>query len=423
MAVAAASAADSTPTFTRDVFPILEKTCIQCHRAGEMAPMPLTTYEEVRPWAAAIRQAVLLRKMPPWYADAPLGHFANDWRLTPQEIDTIKRWADGRAPQGDPSQMPPPRHFAEGWLNGQPNLVLSVPHPVEIPAQGNDLHLSFVFEHEFDQDTWVSGFEIRPEVRKVVHHASLNVVIPAPGRTVDWKAVQEMGQTDERNFTIKTIHLGLPGSFAFHTVKNVAVLLPKGSRLRIDVHYVPHGKQELERTKVGLYFAEGHIDRERRNFNYQHLDLRIPPNTADYSCGGTKIVPEDVTVQQVACHMHIRGKSYRIWAERPNGSTVELLNVPHYNFNWQQQYELARPVHLPKGTVLHYEAHYDNSRDNVTLLQFDTPEREVTWGGRTIDEMMGGHVLYTVDSQHLNLTIDGRTGHPLPSAQQAAQLP
>jgi hypothetical protein len=187
------------PTFTRDVFPILEKTCIQCHRAGEMAPMPLTTYEEVRLWAAAIRQAVLLRKMPPWYTDAPLGHFANDWRLTPQEMDTIKRWADGRAPRGDPSEMPPPRHFAAGRRNGQPNLVLSIPHPVEIPAQGNDLHLSFVFEREFDQDTWVSGFEIRPEVRKVVHHASLNVVIPEPGHTVDWKAVQSVISASRRS--------------------------------------------------------------------------------------------------------------------------------------------------------------------------------------------------------------------------------
>ena len=409
------------PTFTRDVFPILEKTCVQCHRPGEMAPMPLTTYKEVRPWAAAIRETVLLRKMPPWYADAPLGHFANDWRLSDAEVSTISRWVDAHTPEGDPADMPPPRHFTEGWLNGPPNLVLAIPKPVEIPASGSDLHPSFVFEHDFDQDTWVSGFEIRPDVRKIVHHANLNVVIPEPGKTVDWETLQTKGERKEdHNFTIKSIHVGVPGRYAFQTAKGVAVLLPKGSRLRIDLHYVAYGKPVTEQTKVGLYFAEGHIDQERRNYNFQYKALRIPPNTADYYCAGTKTVPEPVTVQQVACHMHVRGKSYRIWAELPDSRTVELMNVPHYNFLWQQQYELAEPVHLPKGSIIHYEAHYDNSPANALLLQYDTPDREVVWAERTIDEMMGGHVLHTVDSQHLNLTIDGRTGHVVSQIQRAA---
>jgi hypothetical protein len=401
-----------TPTFTRDVFPILQKTCVQCHRPGEMAPMPLTTYKEVRPWAAAIRETVLLRKMPPWYAEAPPGHFANDWRLTDAEVSTISRWIDAHTPEGDLADMPPARHFADGWLNGQPNLVLAIPKPVQIPASGNDLHPSFVFEHDFDQDTWVSGFEIRPDVRKIVHHANLNVVIPEPGKTVDWNTLQEKGERKEdRNFTIKSIHVGVPGRYAFQTAKGVAVLLPKGSRLRIDLHYVAYGQPVVEQTKVGLYFAEGHIDQERRNYNFQYKALRIPPNTPDYYCAGTKTVPEPVTVQQVACHMHVRGRSYRIWAELPDGREVELMNVPHYNFLWQQQYELAEPVHLPKGSILHYEAHYDNSRSNSLLMQYDTPDREVVWAERTIDEMMGGHVLHTVDSQRLDLTIDGRTGH------------
>jgi hypothetical protein len=407
-------ALERTPTFTRDIYPILEKTCIQCHRAGEMAPMPLTTYKEVRPWVAAIREAVLLRRMPPWYADGPLGHFSNDWRLTRDEISIIQRWAEAHAPEGNPAELAPARHFSEGWLNGQPNLVLSIPKAVEIPARGNDLHPSIVFEHDFDQDTWVSGFEIRPEFRKVVHHANLNVVIPEPGKTVDWARLQKEGQKkDDKDFTIKSIHVGVPGRYTFRTAKGVAVLLPKGSRLRIDLHYVPYGEAVAEQTKVGLYYAEGLIDQERRNYNYQHRELRIPPNTAGYYCAGTKIVPEDVTVQQVACHMHVRGKSYRIWAELPDGNQAELMNVPHYNFAWQQQYELAEPVHLPKGTILHYEAHYDNSRNNALLLQYDTPDREVVWAERTVDEMMGGHVLHTVDSQHLNLMIDGRTGHPI----------
>jgi len=356
--------------------------------------------------------------MPPWYAEAPLGHFANDWRLTDAEVSTISRWIDARTPEGDPADMPPPRHFTDGWLNGKPNLVLAIPKPVQIPAAGNDLHPSFVFEHDFDQDTWVSGFEIRPDVRKIVHHANLNVVIPEPGKTVDWKTLQTKGERKEdHDFTIKSIHVGVPGRYAFQTAKGVAVLLPKGSRLRIDLHYVAYGKPEVEQTKVGLYFAEGHIDQERRNYNFQYKALRIPPNTADYYCEGAKTVPEPVTVQQVACHMHVRGKSYRIWADLPDRGAVELMKVPHYNFLWQQQYELAEPVHLPKGSIIHYEAHYNNSPSNTMLLQYDTPEREVVWAERTIDEMMGGHVLHTVDSQHLNLTIDGRTGHVVSSPQ------
>jgi hypothetical protein len=295
--------------------------------------MPLTTYKEVRPWAAAIREAIMLCRMPPWYADAPRGDFSNDCRLTADEISIIRRWADAHAPEGNPADLAPARQFSEGWLSGQPNLVLAIPKPVEIPAKGNDLHPSIVFEHDFDEDTWVSGFEIRPEFRKVVHHANLTVVTPLPGKTIDWERLRKEGQKkDDTHLTVNTIHVGVPGRYAFRTAKGVAVLLPKGSRLRIDLHYVPYGEAVMERTKVGLYYAEGLIDQERRNYNYQHRELRIPPNTPNYYCTGTKVVPEDVTVQQVACHMHVRGKSYRIWAELPDGKQMELMKVPHYSF-------------------------------------------------------------------------------------------
>ncbi|MCI0621820.1 MAG: hypothetical protein L0387_09140 [Acidobacteria bacterium] len=405
------SLATEAPTFSKDIFPILQEKCVECHRPGEMAPMSLITYKEVRPWAVAMREAVLTRRMPPWYAEGPLGHFANDLRLTADEIRMIKEWVEAKAPEGNPADLPPARAFAEGWVRGTPNLILAIPAEVQVPATGNDLYPSIILEHTFERDTWVSRFEIRPENRQVVHHANLHMIVPDPGVQVEWSRLVKNGEgKNDKGYAVKGVHVGVPGRFAFDTSKETAVLLPKGSRLRIDLHYVATGKPETDRTRVGIYFAEGRVDKERRNLNFQTKEIRILPNVSDHVVRGVKEVTEPITVTQVACHMHLRGKSYRIVAELPDGKEVLLMNVPQYSFSWQQLYELAQPVKLPGGTRLHYIATYDNSRRNTALEGYDTPDREVTWGQRTIDEMMGGHVLHTSDGEHLGLTIDSRTG-------------
>jgi hypothetical protein len=370
--------------------------------------MSLITYAQVRPWAAAVKEAVVLRKMPPWPADAPLGHFSNDWRLRDDEVDLIRQWAAAKAPAGNPSDAPPARAFTEGWQMGQPDIVLRLPQEQHVPGNGEDLWKFIFFERMFDHDTWIRGLEIKPGNRKVLHHANVHVVTPLGTGPVDWSAVPEDMEAPGNQpgkltgFRSVGIHVGLPGRFSFETAPGSAVLIPKGSRLRINIHYAPAKTPETDRTEVGLYLAQGPVAKEWRDLHCRLTNLRIPAGDANYQIEGTNKVKSPITVYQVGAHMHLRGKSYRIEAELPDGQRLELLNVGQFSFNWQLMYVLAQPVHLPAGTVIHYLATYDNSAANPLVMQYDTPNRLVTHGERTVDEMMGGFVMHTVDAEQLN---------------------
>jgi hypothetical protein len=202
-------------------------------------------------------------------------------------------------------------------------------------------------------------------------------------------------------FRQETMHVGLPGRFWFETMPGSAMLIPKGSRIRINIHYAPARTPETDLTEVGLYLAKGAVQKEWRDLHCKLYDFRIPANASDYQVEGTKTVTQPITVYQVGAHMHLRGKAYRIDAELPDGKHIELLNVGKFSFNWQLMYVLAEPVHLPAGTIVHYRATWDNSAANPLVVQYDTPNREVTNGERTVDEMMGGYVMHTVDSEQL----------------------
>jgi hypothetical protein len=200
------------------------------------------------------------------------------------------------------------------------------------------------------------------------------------------------------------IHVGLPGRFWFETVPGSAVKIPKGSRLRINIHYAPAKMPEIDLTELGLYMANGPVAKEWRDLHCRLLTMRIPAGASDYQIEGTNQVQAPITVYQVGAHMHLRGKAYRIDAELPDGKKIELLNVRKFSFAWQLMYELAQPVHLPAGTLLRYHAAYDNSAGNPFVVEYDTPDRDVTYGERTVDEMMGGFVMHTVDSEQLSLS-------------------
>jgi hypothetical protein len=405
--MAVAASLPGSPTFYKDVAPILQARCAGCHRPRDIAPMALRTYDEVRPWAAAIKEAVLLRKMPPWPAEGPRGRYANDWRLTDAQVDIIRRWAEAHAPAGDSKDAPREQASGDGWKLGKPDMLLRLPQEQHIPGAGEDLWKFIFFDKIFEQDTWIRGLEIRPGNRKVVHHANIAMVTPTGAGPVDWSKVPEdmeapgnkPGKLD--GFRQTGIHVGLPGRFWFETVPGSAVIIPKGSRLRINIHYAPAKTPETDLTELGLYLAQQPVEKEWRDLHLRLLTMRIPAGATDYQIEGTNKVKEPITVYQVGAHMHLRGKAYRIDAELPDGSKVELLDVRRFSFAWQLMYELAQPVHLPAGTVLRYHATYDNSAANPFVVQYDTPNREVTYGERTVDEMMGGFVMHTVDSEHL----------------------
>ncbi|HEY3840330.1 MAG TPA: cytochrome c [Bryobacteraceae bacterium] len=414
-----AASLPSSPTFYKDVAPILNAHCVQCHRPGEIAPMSLTGYDQVRPWASAIKEAVLMKAMPPWPSDAPAGHFSNDWRLTDQQVEIIRRWADASAPAGNRADAPPAQNFTDAWKLGEPSVVLTLPKPQQIAGNGQDLWKFIVFEKTFEHDTWIRGLEIRPGNREVVHHANIAIVTPVGSGPADWSKVPEdMEAPDNQGgkfdgFRITGVHVGLPSRFWFETEPGSAVLIPKGSRVRINIHYAPARKAATDLTQVALYYANGQISKEWQDLHCRLLTMKIPPNDPNYRLEGTKKVTEPITVYQVGAHMHLRGKTYRIYADLPDGSNVELLNVPRFNFNWQLMYDLSQPVHLPAGTTIHYIATYDNSPSNRLVTQYDTPNREVDYGERTVDEMMGGFVMNTVDKQALNLMVDGKTGEAI----------
>jgi hypothetical protein len=291
---------------------------------------------------------------------------------------------------------------------GEPDILLRLPHEQRIPGNGEDLRKYIFFEKVFDHDTWIRGLEIRPGNRKVVHHANILVVTPTGSGPVDWSsAPEEMDAPGNQpgalaGFRTIPVHVGLPGRFSFETTPGSAVLIPKGSRVRINIHYAPAKTGETDRTEVGLYLPQGAVEKEWRDLHCRLLTMKIPAGDSNYQLEGTNKVKKPITVYQVGAHMHLRGKAYRIDAELPDGKTIELLNVSKFDFNWQLMYTLAEPVHLPAGTILHYRATYDNSAANPLVVRYDTPDREVTYGERTVDEMMGGYVMHTVDSETLS---------------------
>ena len=262
----------------------------------------------------------------------------------------------------------------------------------------------------------VKSRDVKPGNRKVVHHANIILIIPDEGKPVDWSHVPEDMEAPGNNagklagFHSETVHVGLPGRFGFETEPGTAFLLPKGSRLRINIHYAPVRTPETDNTEVALYLAKGTVEKNWQDLRCKLLDFMIPENTAGYEVKGTRKVTHPITIYQIGAHMHLRGQAYRIEADLPDGKKVELLNVPRFSFNWQLMYVLAEPVHLPAGTVVHYTATYNNSRTNRLVTRYDTPDRAVGNGERTVDEMMTGYVMYTDDSEHLNLTLD-RSGH------------
>jgi hypothetical protein len=367
--------------------------------------MSLITYEQVRPWAAAIKEAVLKRSMPPWPATAPPGHFAKDGRLTDQQIDVIRTWANSGAAAGDRKDAPPPRRFPEIWEMGRPDLMLTLPRTQRIPGNGRELWKYVYFDKEFDQDTWIRGLEIHPGNYNRVHHANIQVVTAIGSGPVDWSSLEQDVEAPQNDppkligMEMVQIHVGLPGQFSLETAPGTAILIPKHSRIRMNIHYAPSQTPETDHTEVGLYFANGRIEKQwRLQYGGPGESLLIPAAVSRLEIRNTTKIQAAITVHQIGCHMHIRGKTYRVTAELPDGRFIELLNVPAYNFHWQFLYTFAHPIRLPAGTVLHDAATFDNSAGNPFVMEYDTPNREVRFGNRTVDEMMTSYILHTVDN-------------------------
>jgi hypothetical protein len=401
ISIAALSAADAqTVTFYRDVLPILQERCQSCHRPGEIGPMPLGSYTEVRPWAKAIRQAVISRKMPPWNAEAPRGTFRNDPSLPQAEIDKLTDWIDGGAPEGSVKDAPPARSFVEGWSIGTPDVVFEMPEPYDVPPAGTIEYSYVIVPTGFTEDRWMSGAEVRPGNRAVVHHANVYVREPGSPWLRDYPygklfVPEEKGQragtggssSAGASIQEQVIAGYIPGRPARQVPPGYGMLIPAGSDLVFQLHYTTNGKAARDRTKVGFVFAKRLPEKRVIRIQASNSGFVIPPGAAGYPVSGTTEMGVESELLDVYPHMHYRGQSMTLSAIYPTGERDQLLRVPHYDFNWQLVYEMGQPKLLPRGTMLRADATFDNSPNN----RFNPDAKaEVRWGDQTWEEMMVG---------------------------------
>ena len=374
-----AYAATAAPTFSKDVAPILYSRCVECHRAGEAAPMSLISYQEARPWAKAIKQAVLTKKMPPWLADAKHGSFANDRTMPAAELKTIEAWVDAGAPEGDPKQLPAAPKFETGWTIGKPDVVIDMGRDYEVPATGTVAYQYFTVPSNFTEDKWIEAAEIRPDKRAQVHHIIVFIQDPNP----------QPGGGREGNLLVGFAPGEQPAVFQPGT----AQLVKAGSKLMFQVHYTPNGKPVTDRSYIGLRFAKEAPKYRAITANAMNRQFAIPPGDPAYEVKSTWTAKQDVTLLSFMPHMHLRGKDFKYTIVWPDGREEVLLDVPKYDFNWQLNYDLKAPLVLPKGTRIDCVAHFDNSPNNKYNPD---PTKEVKWGDQTWEEMMIGWFSYSV---------------------------
>ncbi|MHB8635887.1 MAG: EF-hand domain-containing protein [Fimbriimonadaceae bacterium] len=387
-------------SFAKDVAPILYDKCARCHHSGEVAPFSLVTYADAKRKAKTIAAVVSEKYMPPWQAHSH-GEFVNERELSANQISILKAWADQGAPEGDPAAIPTPPIFASSWQLGKPDFIGKPAKAYPVGAEGDDIYRCFVVPTNFDTGRFVTGVEIRPGNRHVVHHviAYLDTSGTARGRD---GSDGEPGYTSfgGPGFTPSGALGGwVPGIDAEVTEPGVGLWLPKGADIVLQVHYHRDGKPEEDDTQIGLRFAKTPIDKRIRTAALGNPFISIPPGDAHYEVKANLTVPEDVTVYDVLPHMHWLGHDMTVTATLPNGSTQRLIKVEPYDFNWQTRYTYRDPIKLPKGTKLSLVAHYDNSSANIHNP--NNPPRRVTFGEQTTDEMCFAFFSFSIDAEHI----------------------
>lgn len=361
-------------TYTNTISKIMEDRCVSCHREGEVAPFTLRDYEDVVSWSETIREVVSDSRMPPWFANPEHGKFLNDARLSEQEKSKLFAWIDNGCPEGDPKDLPARKEYVDGWRISKPDQVVFMSDkPYKVPAEGTVEYQYFTVDPGFEEDKWIQQVEARPDNRAVVHHI-----------IVFYQPPKESGDFRRRGGFAGYA----PGSAARIYPVGVANFVPAGSKLIFQMHYTPNGTEQLDRSSVGIVFADPKTVKKRTQSGAAINPLfRIPPGADNHKVTSQHIFRHDTLLTNMTPHMHLRGKSFRYEAIYPDGTSEVLLDIPRWDFNWQLRYELAEPKLMPAGTKLQCTAHFDNSSEN---LANPNPEEFVRWGDQTWEEMMIG---------------------------------
>lgn len=400
----------SPPTFSGEVVRIFQRNCQSCHRPGDIAPFSLLTYADAKPHAAAIRFATREGRMPPWKPVAGCGDFLDERRLTAEEIETLARWADAGAPEGDRAQLPPAVDFSSGWTLGEPDLVLSSAEAYT-PPPATDMYRCFTIPANQTADRWVRGVDIHPGDRTTVHHViafidstgasvALDEKDPGPG----YECFGGPGFSNPG-----TLGGWAPGSRGLELPQDVAFRLPAGSRVVLQVHYhPPDAAPRPDRTELAVYWSKQQPKQEMRILPLVNQSFTIPPNDPDYEVKASFTVPFFVSAKLwlVAPHMHLLGRSMKVEAALPDASTRCLIDIDDWDFNWQGTYRYREPIAIPPLTRVHLSARYDNSSSN--WRNPNSPPKPVSWGEATTDEMCIAFLGVTIDGEDLtkNLRAD-----------------
>jgi hypothetical protein len=427
----AREAGPAAPTFTEDVAPIIFNNCTSCHRQGEAAPFPLTSYADVRPRGRQIAAVARSRQMPPWKADHSDFAFAGDNRLSEAEIATLERWVVAGMPQGDPARLPSMPDFTAGWQLGEPDLVVRMPAAFSVPAAGRDIYRNFVLPLNLDHDVWVKGVDFRPSAPSVTHHSLFfldstgdarrqDAQDPVPGYNggmgggfslagLAGGAGAARGARGARGAAAATPDNGAPlpgtgGSSAAggslggwapgaqpHLLPDdLAFFVPKGSDLILSTHFHPSGVESAEASTVGLYFADRAPSKAFTSIQLPPVfgllaGINIPAGASDYTISDSFTIPVAVRAFGISGHAHYLAKTMTMTATLPGGAVKTLVGITDWDFAWQGQYQFADYVDLPAGTRLDVTVTYDNSAANKRNPS--DPPRRVTWGEQSTDEM------------------------------------
>jgi hypothetical protein len=375
-------------TYSKDIAPIFIKNCMSCHRQGEIAPMALTSYKEIRPWAKSIREKIIAREMPPWHADSAHGKWSNDRRMAQADIDKIVAWVDGGAKEGNAKDLPPMPKFATGWQIGEPDQIFQMPVEFTVPAEGSVAYQYFTVPSNFKEDKYIEAMEARAGNLAVVHHIVIYVRDPN-------KKPQKNKKLDLGEDLLGALS---PGQTPFMAQPGFAKLIKAGSQIVFQMHYTPNGTESKDRSVVGFRFAKKPVDKVVTTTAAFDMRFVIPPNAPNHEVTASYDVEQDMHIVSFSPHMHLRGKDILYKATYPDGRSEILLSIPRYNFNWQVYYYPEKPIALPKGTRIDVLAHFDNSTANKMNPD---PTKAVRFGEQTWDEMMNGFFDYTLDNQSL----------------------
>jgi hypothetical protein len=420
----ALSARSAEPTFAEDVAPIVYKNCTTCHRPGGLGPFSLLDYDTAKAYVAEIREKVSTRQMPPWHAEGPYGVFRNDRRLSDADRQTILRWLDAGAKPGDLTKLPPKPAYPTRWTMGTPDTVVGMATDFVVPASGTIEYQYFEVPTSFTEDKWVEAIEFMPGAREVVHHVLVYAKVPPiPGAAAPVSTPRPAGAPAPQPLLIRnrahgippepprldTLHppprqLGTliggtaPGTNVMEFAKGTALRLRAGTVLTFQMHYTAHGHEVTDRSMVGFRFAKEMPEAELFASQFVNGSLYLPAGAKDVAVPAELGVSQPIRIWGLLPHTHLRGTRWQYKLERPDGTSEVILDVPHYDFNWQTYYLFAKPLEVPAGGKITSMAWYDNSASNKSNPD---ASKDVRWGDQTWEEMQYTGFLYSVPSRRL----------------------